>query len=60
MVVNLGSWKIKLEYDTAILAGAVGSGCQLMEVAVRRMFTFWSAFGSRKTARPLALGGSLE
>ena len=49
----LGSWKLRIEYDTAILAGP--SGCQLMLVAVR-----FTTFGSRNTARPFAVGGSPE
>lgn len=49
------SWKFKMEYDTASLTGAEGSGCQLIDVAVRLI-----SLGSRNTARPFALGGSLE
>ena len=55
MLVNRESWKFRMEYDTASLAGAAGSGCQLIDVAV--LFT---SLGSLNTARPLALGGSLE
>ena len=47
------SWKLRIEYETAIFVGP--SGCQLMLVAERL-----TAFGSRKTASPLALGGSPE
>mmetsp|Transcript_14748 Transcript_14748/g.51350 ORF Transcript_14748/g.51350 Transcript_14748/m.51350 type:complete len:237 (-) Transcript_14748:619-1329(-) len=45
------SWNVSTEYETAM---RLPSGCQLMLVAVR-----FVAFGSRKTARPLADGGSL-
>ncbi len=44
-----------MEYETASFGGAVGSGCQLIDVTVLLI-----SLGSRKTARPLALGGSDE
>ena len=54
-LLNLESWKASIEYDTAILAGAAWSGCQLIDVAVR-----FTSLGSLNTAKPFALGGSLE
>ncbi len=55
MLEYFESWKLRILYETAILAGAVGSGCQLIEVAVLLI-----SLGSRNTAKPFALGGSLE
>ena len=51
--MNRGSWKFKMEYDTAKRVGP--SGCQLIDEAVR-----FTLFGSRNTAKPLADGGSPE